>query len=293
VNEELPPEWGVVAPITAAGDIDVLRRAARLGLEGMASIATALLDAVVSALLVAIGGRIKRLKSAKKPILYAQVAAAFARAKARPTAIAVRDAFALVLGLHFGLRASELLTLKGADLRIVDDGRSLQLRFANVKNRMSVFTSHDPFVVTASGALLMESYELFNRVVAFRDDLEIFHAMRAASEKKLSRDWLSNVVAAAAPSCTPHSLRVGCATELYAAGVDLQTIMAIGRWTSSAACLYVLGTLEDTINASRTMGSAGVRITADGLRRHSGASIPASAIPRADAKRWAAACAAA
>ena len=292
VDAELPDGWSLVSPVTAAGDIDTLRRAARLGLEGMAAISSALLDPIVSALLIAIGGRVKRLKTAKPPLLYSEVAAAFARAKAKPTAIAVRDAFALVIGFHFAMRASEILSLRGDDLRVVD-GDAIQLRFANVKNRRTVFSSHDPFVVTAGGPLLIEAYTLFNEKVGFRDDLFIFHQLRGSTEHPLSRDWLAGGVRAAAPNRTPHSLRVGAATELYASGVPLATIMAIGRWTSTAACLYVLGTLEDTVEATRSMGSAGVRITSDGLRRATRATIPASAIARADAARWVAACTAA
>jgi integrase len=292
VDTDLPPDWTIVSPVTAAGDIDILRRAARLGLEGMAIITQALLDPIVSALLVGIGGRIKRLKTKKDPVLYAEVAAAVAAAATSPTAIAVRDAFALALGLHFALRASELLALRGADLALVDDGKALQLTFRNVKNRQSVFSSHDPFVVSAGGAILMQAYALFNEHVGFRNDLVIFHNLRHGVnyEKPLSRDWLGNVTQAAAPDRTPHSLRVGAATELYAAGVDLPTIMAIGRWTSSAALLYVLGTLEDTVEATGAMGSGGLRITKEGLRRATRASIPRGAIPRADAARWRAAC---
>ena len=292
LDTPLPDGWNIVAPVTAAGDIDTLRRAARLGLEGMQAIASQLLDPIVSALLVAIGGRIKRLKTAKKPILYAEVKAAFDRAKAHPTPIRVRDAFALVLGFHFAMRASELLALLGRDIVLVDDNSAIQVRFPNVKNRQSVFSSHEPFVVTASGGLLLEAYTLFNTHVGFRDDLCVFHQLRGAAETPLSRDWLCGVIAAAAPERTPHSLRVGAATEMYAAGVGIPVIMAVGRWTSAAACLYVLGTMEDTMEATKAMGSGGLRLSSEGLRRATRASIPAAAIPRVDADAWAAACAA-
>ena len=292
IDTTLPDGWTIVSPVTAAGDIDCLRRAARLGLEGMEAILEALLSPVVSALLVGVGGRIKRLKTSKSPVLYSEVAASFAAAAANPTEIAVRDAFALVLGLHFALRASELLSLLGSDITVVDGGKALQIRFRNVKNRQSVFTTHDPFIVTAGGDLLMRAFQLFSDRVGFRDDLQIFHNLRRGVnyERPLSRDWLSNVVAAAAPDRTQHSLRVGAATEYYAAGVELADIMAIGRWTSSVALLYVLGTMEDTLTASRSMGSAGLRITKEGLRRAARTSIPADAIPRADAARWKDAC---
>jgi integrase len=260
----------------------------------MAAVASALLDPIVSALIIAIGGRMKRLKSAKSPILYAHIAAAFAKAKANPTSIAVRDAFALVLGIHFALRPSELLSLKGSDISVVrtGTGHAIQLRFSNVKNRRSVFSTHQPFVITAGGSLLIEAFNLFSNTVGFRDDLVIFHQLRANTERPLTRDWLSGVVKAAAPDATPHSLRVGAATEMYAAGVDIRTIMAVGRWTSTAACLYALNTLEDTINATEVIGTSGLRITSDGLRRATKASIPRDAIPRVDADRWAAAIAA-
>ena len=136
----------------------------------------------------------------------------------------------------------------------------------------------------------MEAFDAFNQHVGFLDGTPVFHQLRAGTRTALSRQWLSDLTKSAASGRTPHSLRVGGATELYAAGVPVATIMAIGRWTSMAAMLYVLGTLEDTIEASTELGKGKVRITSDGLRRATRATMPRDHLPQVDAERWAAAC---
>ena len=62
-------------------------------------------------------------------------------------------------------------------------------------------------------------------------------------------------------------MRVGTATELHAAGVSIGGIMALGRWTSAAAVIYVLGCLDTTIEASSRLGSAGVHFVRGDLRK--------------------------
>ena len=62
---------------------------------------------------------------------------------------------------------------------------------------------------------------------------------------------------------------MGAATELHAAGVPISSIMALGRWTSAAAVIYILGCLETTIEASSRLGSAQVQYVRGELRRAS------------------------
>jgi hypothetical protein len=88
----------------------------------------------------------------------------------------------------------------------------------------------------------------------------------------MSREWLAQLVKRWAPDCVPHSLRVGCATEAWAAGVPLSQIQALGRWHSTAALLYIVGTLDETAAATEKLGSAGLVYTSDGLRRQLGTS---------------------
>ena len=65
-----------------------------------------------------------------------------------------------------------------------------------------------------------------------------------------------------------HSLRVGFATELFAAGVKVAIIMELGRWSSYAALLYVLPSATKLLHASRAIGTGDqLQIDAFQLRR--------------------------
>ena len=80
-----PPRFSrPVLATSVAGDVDALRRGARLGVLGLGAWLQALTDDRVSCLLRAIAGRHKRLKSAKKPLLFSQVEA-FATSVPRPS----------------------------------------------------------------------------------------------------------------------------------------------------------------------------------------------------------------
>jgi hypothetical protein len=102
----------------------------------------------------------------------------------------------------------------------------------------------------------------------------VFHCRaRAHALARLSEDWFSRLVKRIDPACVAHSTRVGLATELWAAGASVPDIMAAGRWASAAAVLYIVGTLDKQVSASRTIGSAMVRYSAAGLRQQLGTSL--------------------
>ena len=52
-----------------------------------------------------------------------------------------------------------------------------------------------------------------------------------------------------------HSLRIGGATALFAAGADATVIRTMGRWSSDIYRLYVRACFDQTINWSRRAGS--------------------------------------
>lgn len=278
-----------VLPSTAAGDVDALRRASRLRVLGMEQCREALDDERVSALLRAISARIKRLRTAKRALLHAEVMAFWRLAVKSGSAIAIRDAFALVIAFFFAMRVREMLALLPSDVEaVVLPGERLAMRvtFRSTKTRQSVFSTHEPFVVTCAHEDLTTAWRLFEEKVEYYEGVPIFHALRGSTRDPLSRAWFAAVVARAAPQATPHSCRVGCATEMWAAGVQVADIMAHGRWTSVAAVLYIVGVMEDQVRASDAIGSAGKLIYAGAdLRKVGlGACQPA---PGADAGRWA------
>ena len=279
-----------VLPATAAGDVDSLRRAARLGLAGMQVCREALESERVTLLLRAISARVKRLRTAKRALLFEQVRAFWQACVLIGTAIAIRDGFAVVVAFFFAMRVRELLALCPDDIEAVHlhDGRvAMRVTFRSTKTRQSVFATHEPFVVASAHELLIEAWAVFEEHIDYYDNIPLFHALRGSTRDPLSRAWFAGVVARAAPGVTPHSCRVGCASEMWAARVPLSEIMAHGRWTSIAAVLYIVGSLEDQVSASDAIGSRGALMySGDDLRKVGlGGFDPQAEV---DADRWAA-----
>ena len=148
-----------------------------------------------------------------------------------------------------------------------------------MKTRQTLFTPHAPYVVAGRAPLLFRMFDLFNTTVGFTDGMPVFHRWvprvtprvtvpRARSRRlipaRMSRDWLSHQVRKWEPLCSPHSLRVGCATEAWAAGIPLPQIQALGRWQSVAALLYIIGSLDETAAVTVALGSGSLHMTADG-----------------------------
>lgn len=258
-----------VLPTTVATEIGSLRRAAALGVEGMTAFGPALSHHQVSAILRHIGARVRRLKTAKRALLLHEVNAAWQRSSGSRCFRSIRDGFALVVAFFFACRVRELLRMQTEDMHHITlpDGRpALQITFRQTKTRSTVFVSHDPFVVTCANPLLLEAFRAFDDIVEFIPAAPIFRK-GATDATMLSREWFAAVVRQASPTATPHSCRVGCATELWASGATLDEIMAVGRWASIAATLYVLGSLHDQVTATDRLGDGGLVYTTAGLQR--------------------------
>ena len=82
----------------------------------------------------------------------------------------------------------------------------------------------------------------------------------------LKRSRIQELLGMAASACGvdpermgSHSLRIGGATALYKAGVDVETIKRIGRWSSSAVHSYLWDTHE------RQRGMAERMVQPDGM----------------------------
>jgi integrase len=272
-----------VLPTTAAADIDSMRRAATLNVQGMEGALAALSDYRVLALQKAIGGRARRITTSKRPLLFHEVELFWDQSESayhreHTTAgnstrsfTLVRDAFAVVLAFAAATRVSELLQLLGEHIQVDEDG-VIVLTFVSVKNRRSLFTTHQPFKIALRLPLLLRSFDLFNRTCGFSDGIPIFHRVSGKTRDALSRDWFDRIIKGINPSCSPHSVRVGAATELWAADVPITGIMALGRWTSAAAVIYIIGCLDVTIEASSRLGSAKVRFIRGDLRKQLGVS---------------------
>jgi hypothetical protein len=181
-----------VLPVTAAADIDTMRRAATLGVKGMEGSLVALADHRVLALQRAIGGRARKITTSKRPILYHEVSSfwtssvkahheAKKSANVSNTFTTVRDGFAVVLAFSAATRVSELLDLRGEHLQVDEDGVII-LTFASVKNRRTLFTTHQPFKIALRLPLLTEAFALFNKYAALLTKLRYFIVSLASLE---------------------------------------------------------------------------------------------------------------
>jgi integrase len=273
-----------VTPPTAANDVDALRRAARLNIGGAGVWREALESPRVSELLRALGARVKRLRTAKRPLLLREAEASLEEAIKSKDRVKIRDAFALVLALSFGLRCSELINLNDDDYAFVEDVVTLTIRSA--KTRATVFTHHDPYRVSSASTLLLRAHKAYAKAVGSRKGCPLFRRLTGCTPDRLSKDWFRKVVKNASPECSPHSCRVGFATELRSAGASMASIMSLGRWSSAAALLYVLSVQDDHVRTSKRLGPSGLMLV-DGVLRRDGTSLRATDIPRTDEAKWA------
>lgn len=280
IGTELPTGWAdkPVLPSTVKTELGALRSAAKLGIAGAGPMLDAVMAPRLSIFLKSVGANVGRLKSNKKPLLWSSVTSfvepILERARRADTYTAsimsdVRDAFALTLCFCTGARCAELLALRGADLVIEDDaGVYVQATFRQTKTRRTALGTHDPFVSVATNTMLLELFEFFDQVCGWEADGPVWTSYRHGEEgKPLSRDWFARVVAKADPGCSPHSCRVGMATDLWAAGCTMEEIMAAGRWTSAAAVLYVIGALDHQLVIADALGTGGLSYDGDKLRK--------------------------
>ncbi len=261
----LPPHaaWRrPVLPVTAAADVDTLRRAARLNYGGASAWRHALCAAEVLDLQRVIGGRIKRLTTAKQPILMHQVRT-FWEMRGR-SAEGVRDAAAAVLGFFFACRAREIIGLRVGDVTVGRD--EVVVRFWHEKARR-------PGVAGPLEARLVGCAHPF-AVAALREYVARWRGARRPADSPffggegtaLGHAWLRGVAARVASGATPHGLRVGLATEAHAAGCSVEDIRRMGRWSSDAAVLYIVSSLDAQLAASRLVGSGELRWSGGCLR---------------------------
>lgn len=246
-----------ISPVTVSGYVDALRRVARI----QRRFEDPVFSPEVLSFQCTIGGRKRKLKSDKPPILFNTVLE-FWKSK-RPSDI--HTACLLVLGFFFACRRSELAALIWEDLQMIrKPGGTLytRLRFREHKTNSSVLGSHQPAYIHAAHPVLDEAVAWLLRNVQKEDKLFPW-----------SKAEIGDRIAKACPGCTAHGLRVGFATEAYAAGARLDHLMNHGRWTSLAALLYVLPTIEDSTEITELIGSGAVRIVDGALSRRLGTSL--------------------
>lgn len=275
-----------VLPTTAVGDVDDLRRGARIGVASLARWSEALNHESVFAFSKEVGGRISKLRTNKRPFLFTKVVETWKRwgpqglgaGSTRKAVTALRDAAAIVLAFFFGCRAGEISAFHLGDVSIVGD--RVRLTFKSRKNRRSVLGIHQHQVITASHPLLLEAMilwtararglgatptsPLFPKTTQGRASVVLSGPMSTSSLRYRCKEI--------DPLCVAHSLRAGMATEAWAAGVPVPAIMALGGWSSPVAVMYIIGAVDETVAASQRLGTAGMRFDGEELRASLGTS---------------------
>jgi integrase len=288
VGIELPDGWAAhpVLPSTVKSEIGAMRSAAKLGVAATTPLMHALSSPRLSLFLKAIGANVPRLKSLKKPMLFSKVEAFCSPILRRASATldnrepidqslqcAVRDAFAIVLCFATGARCGELLNLEGRDVQLetIDNREFVEVTFRDTKTRRTPLGTHDPFVSVAAHELVIKLFKAFDVIVGWQEDGKVWTAQRGSTHDPLSRSWFADLVHSIDPLCVPHSLRVGMATELWAANATIEQIMTAGRWTSASAVLYIIGSIDRALAAADLLGNGklaydGARLRQRGLR---------------------------
>jgi integrase len=248
-----------VQPITAAGDLSLLRRYSRV--RGDVVALAVLKDDLVSRVSTVACACSRRDKSPKAPVLMADLERFLLRPSApgRDAADA-RDGAMLLVGLLFGLRRAELVRLTVADASY---GLSvLKLTVRQDKTNQSLLGSHHARSVSSSHRLLdrvWPAYAARFLAAANLPTAPLFPRLdrlgRATSAALAPSSVSAAVKRAIGPQFSAHSLRVGCASELFRAGVPLPLIKEIGRWRSDAALLYVIPSADQMAHAGRKMGA--------------------------------------
>jgi integrase len=247
-----------VLPATAAADLSDLRRYCRLRRDDRA--VGVLTASLVRQVVTAAGAHCKREKSPKHPILISHIDK-FLRSDAIPgrDAAQQRDGAMLLVGLLFGFRRAELVKLTFGDATWVE--RALRLRVVSDKTNASTLGVHHARYVSSAHTLLDEFWPAYAErfLEGARASDPLFPKLDVHGLPTTAPLAAASVTAAvkraAGPGFSAHSLRVGCASELFRAGVPLATIKEIGRWRSDAALLYVIPAADMMSAAGRSMGT--------------------------------------
>ena len=252
-----------VLPKTAAADLTALRRRARLMKDPMID---ALTDEDVLRLGTVLGANVKRSKTEKAPILIHHLQELWDRVRSSLTLGLIRNVLLLVVGLVAGLRRRELAALTIADCVWSQQRSELTIRIRRDKTNQVITDAQHPRVVCVAHDLLTAVWVAWAGTALGKrgtpTDLPLFPRLagNVVTQDFLAPGTVNTIVRELLPGLpvSPHSLRVGFATELHAAGVPLQTILEIGRWSSLAGLLYVLPSADRTTAATRKMGDGSV-----------------------------------
>lgn len=269
------PEWSkqTVSPVTASGEAGALKRHLRdLAMsrsldDRESSLLTALGSDIVRRIRRSLGATIRRTKTKKLPILWHMVREALSAVcsglLSALSTESLRDFAIVAVGLAAGLRRSEIVALRAEHLCPSARGGFLLVVMEDKTNRCAG-PHTEPKTVPIEQPLAVEIIRLY--VARFKDVLVpgsmlFFNLSHGRGHgAALAPGTINSIIRRLFPGAgvVAHSLRVGFASELRAAGTSIELIMEMGRWTSLRALLYILPSIELMSAASQAMGSGNI-----------------------------------
>lgn len=161
---------------------------------------------------------------------------------------------------YCGAQSAETLTR--GDIRTLDD-QQLTIMMHPCKNMRHIAGKTCPLVIGAGGTHVDAVAEVRNllRVDPAPDDAPLFRD--PSTNKPLTYHYMLTVVHQLVSSIGlnpaeygTHSLRIGGASALFAAGANDTVIRTMGRWSSDIHRLYVRACYEQCLDWTRRCGSA-------------------------------------
>jgi integrase len=205
---------------------------------------------------------VKRSKTTKAPILIHHLRTLWT--SGLRTIGFIRDVTMLLVARLAGLRRREIVALTVGD--VMWNGSELRVTVRRDKVNFNLIGAECPRTVVVAHELLDAVWPLFTQHFLQQGtppDTPLFRHMVGVTITTggLAPDTVRTIIRERLPGLpvSPHSLRVGCATELHAAGVPIDQIMEIGRWSSLAALIYVLPSADAMARATRSMGNGAVQ----------------------------------
>ena len=168
-----------------------------------------------------------------------------------------------------GVKWNPLKHLSRAEITECSEER-LVLMMLPCKNMRHLTGKTVPLIIGAGGQLIDAVAEVRNMLAVdpvspqlakstplFRDPASN-EPLRTSHVRDIVRGMMSAVGETTPTDFGTHSLRIGGATALFAAGADETVIRTMGRWSSDCYRLYVRACFETTLKWSRLAGSTQV-----------------------------------
>lgn len=163
------------------------------------------------------------------------------------TLAGLRDRALILLGVSAGLRSSDLITLQHGDVRQVEQGIDLTIRYSKTNSLPVVIPiarldeAHASVCPVRAIQAYMNAIEALHGVM--EEDTHLFRAIRrggfAMSLDQMSAEACTDIICKRAQQAhveieglSSHSMRSTFATNSLAAGIPESSVARVGRWSS-------------------------------------------------------------